>query len=210
MSKWKNEFGREYTDRNSLSADGVDALYEKNYGVTRRQLNRRFLSHVPPTARILEVGCNIGNQLGLLQEMGYSRLFGIDLQHYALSSARRQYQNINLTVASALEIPFPDDYFDVVFTSGVLIHIAPSDLPRAMAEIYPCTREYVWGFEYYAPEMTEVQYRGHERLLWKMDYEALYLRNFPDLRSLRSECLRYVDNENQDCMFLLQKPGATT
>lgn len=205
VSKWTGKFGREYTRRNSLTLPELDILYEKNYGVTRSQLNQRFLNDVPTNARILEVGCNIGNQLLLLKKMGYSELFGIELQHDALIRARGQLENVRLIEASALEIPFVDGYFDVILTSGVLIHIAPPDVPSVMSEIHRCTGNYIWGMEYYASEMAEVKYRGHNDLLWKMDYAKLYLERFADLELSRCERLHYVGGNNEDRMFLLRK-----
>ena len=204
-SEWTGKFGREYTRRNSLTLAELDSLYEKNYGVTRSQLNERFLSGVPLSARILEVGCNIGNQLLLLNKMGYSELYGIELQHDALIRARGQVENVHLVEASALEIPFADGYFNVIFTSGVLIHIAPPELPFAMSEIHRCTGDYIWGLEYYAPETVEVQYRNQDQLLWKMDYTKLYLKRFGDLELARCERLPYLEGDNEDCMFLLRK-----
>ncbi len=203
--EWTGRFGREYTTRNSLTLAELDSLYERNYGVTRSQLNHRFLNGIPLNARILEVGCNIGNQLLLLNKMGYSDLFGIELQHDALIVARGQLKNVHLVEASALEIPFADDSFDVIFTSGVLIHIAPPDLLAAMAEIHRCTRDYIWGLEYYASESAKVQYRGQNDLLWKMDYKKLYLERFADLELSRCERLSYLADDNEDRMFLLRK-----
>ena len=210
MSVWAEQFGRDYTDRNSLSLQELDALYEKNYGVTRRQLNESFLKDIPSAARILEVGCNIGNQLLLLDDMGYSQLHGIELQHYALTRARLRLTNVRLIEASALEIPFADNSFDLVFTSGVLIHIAPQDLPRAMAEIYRCTRDYIWGLEYYAAETLEVHYRGHDSLLWKTDYVRLYRERFADLELSRCDRLPYPNGDKEDSMFLFQKKATRT
>jgi len=43
MSRWNDRFGRDYTDRNSLTLSELDVLYHRNYGVTRRELNERFL-----------------------------------------------------------------------------------------------------------------------------------------------------------------------
>jgi len=77
IERWQNDFGREYTDRNSLSPESLDSLYRKNYGVTRREINQRFLADIPKNSRILEVGCNEGNQLCMLQEMGFHHLYGI-------------------------------------------------------------------------------------------------------------------------------------
>jgi pseudaminic acid biosynthesis-associated methylase len=202
---WNSDFGREYTDRNPVGLEQLDDLYRRNYGVTRTEVNRRFLSEIPKGARILEVGCNIGNQLLSLKQMGFSNLYGIDVQQYALEKARRQISDATLTEASALAIPYPDRYFDLVFTSGVLIHIAPDDLPRALAEIHRCARQWIWGVEYFSPQTTEVQYRGHSGLLWKTDYAARYRKLFPALELVREDRLCYIGNSNIDTVFMLRR-----
>jgi pseudaminic acid biosynthesis-associated methylase len=183
----------------------LDELYLRNYGVTRVEINDRFLKDVPRDARILEVGCNIGTQLLCLQQMGFSNLHGIEIQSYALDRAKERLPGAVLTQASALEIPYPDQSFDLVFTSGVLIHVAPTDLPIALAEIHRCARTWIWGFEYYAPQTTEVVYRGHDSLLWKTDFAQAYQQQFDDLELVREERFRYLDNENVDTAFLLRR-----
>jgi pseudaminic acid biosynthesis-associated methylase len=207
IENWESDFGRKYTDRNSLTPEGLDALYQKNYGITRREINDRFLVDIPRDARVLEVGCNEGNQLCMLHDMGFHHLHGIEIQEYALRKARTRLEAAELVKATAFEIPYPDGFFDVVFTSGVLIHIAPDDLPVATAEIYRCAKRWIWGFEYYAPQMTEVVYRGHNSLLWKTDYVRRYLEQFADLELVREERLRYLENENVDTAFLLRRKG---
>lgn len=205
ISRWTGQFGRDYTDRNSLELSELDALYYRNYGVTRDDLNQRFLAGIPRGAQVLEIGCNIGNQLRLLRSMGFFNLYGIEIQHYAVKQAKFRMPDINVVEASGLEIPFRDSSFDLVFTSGVLIHIAPSDLPLVVSEIHRCTKQYIWGFEYHSAALTEVRYRGHRDLLWKMDYPQIFLDRFDDLELLRSEQLSYLANSNMDCMFLLCK-----
>jgi pseudaminic acid biosynthesis-associated methylase len=202
---WTGGFGREYTDRNAYSPAELDELYRRNYGVTRTEINQRFLDGIPRDARILEVGCNMGNQLLLLQQMGFKQLYGIEIQSYALDRAKERIPDAVLRQASAAAIPFEDRFFDLVFTSGVLIHIAPADLPSALAEIHRCTKQWIWGFEYYAPETTEVTYRGHKSLLWKTDYSRMHLEKFRDLELVREERLRYLGNENVDTAFLLRR-----
>ena len=205
IETWTGQFGREYTDRNALDIDGVDALYAKNYGITRTSLNEEFLSGITRGARILEVGCNMGNQLLLLEKMGFTNLHGVEIQPYALEKAKLRLTNTSLHEATAFDIPYPDNYFDLVFTSGVLIHIAPTDLSRALKEVHRVARTYIWGLEYHAPQTTEISYCGHGQLLWKMDYAKLYVDQFRDLKLVRSRLLRYVENDNLDHMFLLQK-----
>ncbi len=195
LQHWRGDFGRAYTDRNSLTPTALDALYRKNFGVARSELNRRFLADIPRESRILEVGCNEGNQLCALREMGFAQLYGIEVQEYALRRARNRSEFARLALATAFEIPFPDGFFDVVFTSGVLI----------------CAGGFIWGLEYYSPQPMEVTYRGHQSLLWKADYASLYLNLFDDLDPVYVEQIPYLEDANVDCMFLLsrKRPAAT-
>jgi len=136
--------------------------------------------------RVLEVGCNVGNQLLLLKEMGYTNLWGIELQDYAVEIARKRTSGINIVKGSAFDIPYKDAFFDLVFTSGVLI--------------------YIWGFEYYSPDGYQmINYRGENDLLWKTDFAELFLDRFTDLRLVRKEVLPYRSNDNLDIMYLLEK-----
>ena len=205
MFEWMGTFGRAYTDRNALSLEEMEVLYRNTYGVTRTELNQRFLDPIDQSACILEVGSNIGNQLQCLQKMGFSNLYGIELQPYAVELSKMRTRYINIIQGSAFDIPFEDGHFDLVFTSGLLSHIFPADLKECLEEIHRCTREYIWGFEAYADATTHVTYRGHAELMWKGDYAQWYLRAFSDLELVKEERVRYLDSENIDSMFLLRR-----
>ncbi len=139
--------------------------------------------------------------------MGFRNLYGIELQPYAVERAKQWTEGINLIQGSAFDIPFKDGYFDLVFTSGVLIYIAPSDLSVAMGEMHRCTRYYIWGFEYFADTPIEISYRGHTSMMWKMDYAERFLELFDDLELVREERYKYLDDDNVDTMYLLRKRG---
>lgn len=64
---------------------------------------------------------------------------------------------------------------------------------------------YIWGFEYYANEYTEIIYRGQRNLLWKANFPKIYTDNFPELKIVNTKFLKYLDNDNIDVMFLLKK-----
>jgi len=57
---------------------------------------------------------------------GINNLYGIELQQYAIEKAKALTKRINIIHGVADDIPFKDGYFDMVFTSGVLIHIHPA------------------------------------------------------------------------------------
>jgi pseudaminic acid biosynthesis-associated methylase len=205
---WKGDFGRDYTDRNSFRPDEWNALYTSLYGKTKIQMNSEFIGHLPKDSRILEVGCNTGMQLSGLQVMGFTNLWGIELQEYAVEKARSFTRGINIIQGSGFDIPFKDGYFDMVFTCGVLIHIAPMDLPVFLKEMYRCTSNYIWGFEYYSDGFEEIKYRGNDGFLWKGDYVKFFLDTFQNIRLVLKKFYPYIseaEKGNVDCMYLFEK-----
>ena len=205
MHEWETQFGKEYTDRNDLSLDEMEILYKEHYGITRSEMNYLFIDGLDRDMKILEVGSNIGNQLLCLQKAGFKNLYGIELQPYAVKLSKSRTKNINIIEGSAFDIPFKSGYFDLVFTSGLLIHIAPGNIKNVLNEIHRCTRRYIWGFEYYSDGYTEILYRGNKNLLWKADFEQLFLHRFSNLILTREEHFHYLNNDNVNTMFLLHK-----
>lgn len=208
---WDGEFGEEYTERNDLSVQEADAISEERFGVSRTERMERFLGSVDRDAKILEVGTNIGTQLKCLESIGFENLYGIDIQKNAVQEAHRTRPELNVIEGSADDIPFKDDFFDLVFTSVVLIHIPPERIETVLDEVVRCSSEWVYGYEYFAEEYTEVQYRGHDNLLWKTDFPSLYLDRF-DLELVEKEFFEYqtdeYDNDTVDVEFLLRAPEA--
>ncbi|HPA45454.1 MAG TPA: methyltransferase domain-containing protein [bacterium] len=202
---WAGDFGQSYTDRNPQSPAEMDELYRGFYGISRTELNSEFLGDLDRGISILEVGTNVGTQLRALQQMGFTNLTGLELQEYALERARALSEGITFIQGSAFDLPFTDLEFDLVFTSGVLIHLAPADLNRALDEIHRCAGRWIWGFEYFAETHTSIPYRGRDDLLWKGDFARLYLDRFADLRTVRERRIPYLESGNIDTMFLLAR-----
>jgi pseudaminic acid biosynthesis-associated methylase len=208
---WSGEFGKNYTDRNTRYNEELNKIYQTWYGTPRTKMNEEFLGSLPKDTRILEVGCNTGMQLANLKDMGFSSLYGIELQDYAVQKAKEYTQGINIIQGSAFDIPFKDQFFDLVFTSGVLIHIAPENLPKVFSEMYRCTRKYIWGFEYYAEKTTSINYRGNEGFLWKANYGKLFREQFTDMALVKEAQYPYIteaEKGNVDFMYLLNKKNA--
>jgi len=205
LQRWNKIFGKEYTDRNKYTVSQLDKMYKKTYGITRTELNSQFIGKLDREIKILEIGSNIGNQLLVLQKMGFKNLFGLEPLEYAVELSKKRLIGINIIRGSAFDIPFKDIYFDLVFSSGVLIHINPKDIRKAMKEIYRCTNKYIWGFEYFSEKYQEVNYRGEKNLLWKADFPRLYIQNFSDLKLIKVKYIKYLQDKNIDEMFILKK-----
>jgi len=205
MDVWAGEFGAQYTERNAITLDEYDAIHERDFAVTRSALNQEFLGSLPRESKILEIGTNVGNQLGLLDRAGFKNLYGVELQWGAIDMARKRVPRANIVQGSAFDVPYRDGWFDVVFTSNVLIHFRLTDVERVMKEMVRCSRAYVWGSEYWADKPTEVVYRGEKDLLWKADYARVFLSSFKNLELVRERKLPNRTEDTCDNMYLLKK-----
>lgn len=205
MKKWSGDFGHEYTDRNTFTVDQLNQVYTKEFGISATKLYLDFLGGLPRDIRILEVGSNSGNMLILLRSLGFENVYGIEVNRYAIEKCRTRTKEVNIIEGSALDIPFKDGYFDLVFTAGVLIHISPEDIKKVVSEIYRCSRKYIMGCEFYADSYQELDYRGNKDLLWKTDFHKLYKKIFSDLKLLKECRIRYVGTDKENSMYLMEK-----
>lgn len=194
LDLWRSEFGRDYTDRNDLERPA------------RVETWRRLLDGIAP-ARVLEVGCNVGWNLEYLRRLGVPELYGVEPQAYAVARARRLPAPIVILQGTAFDLPFRDGWCDLVFTSGVLIHIASDAIGAALDEIYRVSRRYIVAIEYDHPVEQEIQYRGHAAALWKRDHGALWRARHPDLVELCTLSLGSDDGYDDCTAHLFEKVG---
>ena len=162
------------------------------------------LAGIPKDASILEVGCNVGNILSVLHSLGFTNLRGIELNPRVVEVANTLRPHLDITVGNILDIQGPDRAYDLVYTSGVLIHIAPENIDKAISEVIRVSRKYIWGYEYWAPEYREIPYRGNQNVLWKADFVKLY-KNLSDLSLVYFRKLPLKEESKYDVMYLLEK-----
>ncbi len=201
---WSEEFGNNYIRRNPMDLKSLNKSYLEKYGITRVNMNNLFLNKINRNSKILEIGSSWGGQLAALSKLGFRNLYGIDINDASLSVSKK-ISGINIIKGDAQDIPFKDRYFDLVFTSGLLIHISPKFIRPITSEIYRCSKKYIWGFEYYSESYQSVEYRGNKNILWKADFCKMYLENFKELALIKSQLFLYKDSADTDQMFLLKK-----
>lgn len=204
---WSSEFGEEYSDRNSWQSDNDwDQFYIDTWGQSKLDINNIVMSDLHRDIKILEVGCNIGQQLRGFQRMGFKNLYGLEIQNYAVEKAKENTKGINIIQGSAFDLPFKDGYFDLVCTNGVLIHIHPDDHHKFMSEASRCSSKYIMGWEYFEDRITDINYRGNTGFLWKADFAKIYESVDQSLKKVKSQKIPYVNSpENKDEIFLLSK-----
>jgi pseudaminic acid biosynthesis-associated methylase len=196
LAAWEGDFGTQYTDRNV-------ADWRARLSAFRQMLEGLALD------RILEVGCNRGHNLVTVAEClpGDVDVVGVEPNRHALELARAASPRVAAVRGHARDLPFKDGYFDLVFTAGVLIHVALGELPAVLHEITRVSRRYVLAIEYFAEVETPIVYRGHEALLWKRDFLAHYRGAVPTLQLRRQGYWGPEQGFDRTHWWLLEKPS---
>jgi len=166
QSFWQGFGGNGYITRNK---------YFHNFEYTdgyREDILKDFLSKIPKDSTVLELGCNKGQTIGHLKELGFTEVTGIDINRSALKIAREEFPQFEF-IESSIEDYFREQPFDLVITSGVLIHIHPNNLKGIIDKICLLSKKYIFGFEYYSREFQDTNYGGKE-LCWSGNYVNIF------------------------------------
>lgn len=167
---WKNKVNLNYMYQNS-EFDYSKA--EEGWNIITRLVDMRNLISV------LELGCNIGRNLGVLRKLFPKiSLNAVELNAQALDVADANYKLDSKFAGSILEFQ-TDEFFDLVFTSGVLIHIHPDNLLITMKKMFDFSRRYIIMVEYFNRTPVTIDYRGEKNKLFKCDFGKLFIENFP-------------------------------
>ena len=98
---------------------------------------RAMVEHygIKPGDKILDVGCGKGFLLyDFTKVVPGLELHGIDISEYAIQNAKEEIKDC-LQVGNATSLPFPDNYFDFVFSITTLHNLHCYDLDKALREI---------------------------------------------------------------------------
>ena len=167
----------------------------------------RIFSRCQKIHSVIEFGANVGTNLNAIRHlMPEIQMAAIEINEKAVRELNK-FEGLKVYAMSVLDFS-ADSMWDFVFTKGVLIHVAPSELPKVYDTIYRASRRYICVMEYYNPTPVEVPYRGHHKKLFKRDFPGEILDRFGDLELIDYGFVYHRDNNfNQDDIswFLMEK-----
>lgn len=83
--------------------------------------------YVYDNEKILDVGCGNGRLYELFKERTID-YYGVDFSEKLIEIAGKRYPQFKFQVADAFNLPFPDSFFDKVFSIAVFHHIPSEEL----------------------------------------------------------------------------------
>lgn len=122
-------------ERWSLANPGNRAALDERQRTVRELLTQR--GWIPlGSRRVLEVGCGTGAELLRLLEYGgkVENLVGVDLLPDRVAAARRAHPNLDVRVANAEHLDFPDAAFDLVLAITLFSSIKDRAMSRRVAD----------------------------------------------------------------------------
>jgi ubiquinone/menaquinone biosynthesis C-methylase UbiE len=133
---------RVYAGRSARGTDPRYSAYAPAALLALHERERLLLSKVRATCAkdlheldILDVGCGSGGDLVRLlgHDADPARIHGIDLREGPIASARRRLPSVDMLVANAAEMPYPDRSMDLVLQSTALSSILDAGVRMQIA-----------------------------------------------------------------------------
>jgi pseudaminic acid biosynthesis-associated methylase len=154
---WQQAFGCAYTDRNIPDSEARTPFF------------KRCLEKTGPVESVLEIGANRGHNLQSIKALQPNAdCHGLEINPHAYDILK---SNKNLTALLCSVHDFVTTRtFDLVFSCGVLIHLAPESLPDIYKKLYEWSARHVIIIEYFNPQPVELDYWGHQGKLFKRDF----------------------------------------
>jgi len=116
--------------------------------------------------RCLEVGCGLGSFIKSLRFFGIEA-YGIDFSPYAIELADRDIKKY-IKLGNITNIPFPDNYFDMVISMDILQRLERSQIKKSIKETIRVsnkfilhkvrTKENIWFDIFHKPDFSSLSY----------------------------------------------------
>jgi len=133
------EFGFDYFDGERDCGYGGFTYNPKYWDIVVQDFAKHY--KLSETARILDIGCAKGFMIfDFKRHFPKMQFWGLDISHYAISNSIPELGE-NLTLGTATNLPYEDNFFDLVISINTIHNLDRMDCAKALQEINRVTRQ---------------------------------------------------------------------
>ena len=171
---WAGETGAEWAARNPTGVEGTNKSWQERFRIDKVMAIREAAHNIPKDTSWLEVGCSSGAHMRCVQAAGWQDIQGCDVNAEAIKEADRAVW------ADARALPFEDDSFDVVTTSGALMHMGPDErMTDCLMEMVRVSRKWLFLVELYSEDGTLTSFGDLLPPAWVMAWDKWLPQKLP-------------------------------
>ncbi len=115
--------------------DHANDYFKKTLALQDKVWMEKFSSHLQKGSKVLDMGCAFGRDCKTFVEKGFDT-YGIDLSKKMIDKAKMFEKKAKFKVMDILKMKFPEEYFDGVWASAILLHLSKDDVKIALKEIW--------------------------------------------------------------------------
>lgn len=182
-----------------VTGDVYGKLWErfskKNNQNAKKLLKNRIGENIFKNKIVLDAGCGGGRYSAAISSMGASKVFAVDYGSYGLKVAKKNFckdKKIIFKKADILNLPFKKNFFDVVFSNGVIHH--SENVIKGLSEIVRVCKPggMIWLYLYSTGGIFWYSRYLMNKLFKKIPYD--YTLNALDMINVPSERFIFMDN----------------
>ena len=160
------QWGFDYWDGDRKICYGGYRYMEGRWEKVARAIVEQY--SIKPGDKVLDVGCGKGFLLyDFTKVVTGLELHGIDISEYAIDNAKEEIKDF-LRVGNANSLPYPDKYFDFVYSITTLHNLQCYDLDKALREIERVSKKH----KYICVESYRNEEEKANLLYWQVTCEA--------------------------------------
>tara|TARA_A100001388_G_scaffold125628_1_gene92912 strand:+ start:9075 stop:9746 length:672 start_codon:yes stop_codon:yes gene_type:complete len=165
------KFDYDYWDGDRRICYGGYNYIEGRWQKVAEEINKAY--NLPKKPKILDIGCGKGYLLfDFLKVIPDAQIYGLDISEYALKNCKPEIKD-KLLLGNARDLPYEDNYFDLVISINTLHCLEAPDLFLALKEMERVGK----NFKYLCVESYRNEVEKANLLYWQVSCEAF---NTPD------------------------------
>lgn len=164
-----------------------------------------------PVKKILDAGCGTGKHSLYFALRGYE-VHGLDFSegmlNEAIKNSKKRKININYVLGNQLSIPFPDNFFDGIWSSASLDHFSEKDKKLVLNEFYRILKPggvvHIWVKNLFAPKYLFRLFQSH--IYFIKNSNLGFIETLKSLKDKTKRKYAYIDGRH---WFLSTKKSLT-